>query len=58
MKAAKRFKIQEREKSSQQEKKSEEKEQKNCFEEKIVNAPFKSNTNTVAEKHVIRNFTC
>ena len=60
MKPAKRFKTQEREreKSSWQGEKSEEKEQKKCFEEEIVNAPFESNINTVVEKHLIRNFTC
>ena len=34
------------------------KEQKQCFEEKIVDAPFESNINTVVEKHLIRNYTC
>ena len=65
MKAAKRFKNQarkkergkEREKSSSQGKKSEEKEQKNYFEEEIVDGSFQSNINTFAEKHLIRNFT-
>ena len=62
MKPAKRFKTQEREsereKSSWQGKNSEEKEQKKCFEEEIVDAPFESNINTVVEKHLIKNFTC
>ena len=48
----------EREKSSWQGKKSDEKEQKRCFEEEIVDAPFESNINTAVEKHLIRNFTC
>ena len=39
----------EREKSSWQGKMSEEKEQKKCFEEEIVDAPFESNINTVVE---------
>ena len=39
----------EREKSSWQGKKSEEKEQKKCFKEEIVDAPFESNINTVVE---------
>ena len=43
MKAAKRFKTQEREKSSWQGKKSDEKEQKKCFEEEVADAPFESN---------------
>ena len=45
MKAAKRFKTQE--KSSWQGKKSEEKEQKKCFEKEVVDAPFESNNNTL-----------
>ena len=57
MKAAKRFKTQEREKSSWPRKRSEEKEQKKCFEEEIVDGPFESNINTVIEKHLIRHFT-
>ena len=36
---------------------SEKKKQKNCFDEEIVDAPFESNTNTVIEKHLMRNFT-
>ena len=32
-------------------------EQKNCFEEEIVDAPFESNVNTVIEKHLIGNYT-
>ena len=47
----------EREKSSWQGKKSEEKEQKNCFEEEIVDAAVESNINTVVEKHLIRRYT-
>ena len=58
MKAAKIFKTQEKKKSSWQEKKSEEKEQKQCFEEEIVDAPLESNINTVVEKLLIRSFTC
>ena len=62
MKAAKRFKTQEREeereKSSFQGKKSEKKKQKICFEEETIEAPFESNINIVVEKHLIRNFTC
>ena len=70
MKAAKRFKTQEREKerekSSWQGEKTEEKEQqqkknkqkKKCFEEEIVDVSFESNINTVVEKHLIRNYTC
>ena len=59
MKAAKRFKTQEKKKeeSSWQGKKSEEKEEKKCFEEEIVDASFESNINTVVEKHLIRNYT-
>ena len=53
MKAAKRFKTQE--KSSWQGKKSEEKEQKKCFEGEIADALFKSTINTVVEKRLIRN---
>ena len=56
MKAAKRFKIQK--KSKWQGKKSEEKEQKKCFQEEIVDATFECNINIVAEKHLIRNYTC
>ena len=56
MKSAKRFKIQK--KSKWQGKKSEEKEQKKCFQEEIVDAPFECNINIVAEKHLIRNYTC
>ena len=57
MKTAKRFKTQEieREESRWQGKKSEEKEQKKCFEEEIVDAPFENNINTLVEKHLIRN---
>ena len=60
MKAAKRFKTQDRErkKSSWQGKESDEKEQKKCFEEEIFDAPFESNINTFVEKKFIRNFTC
>ena len=60
MKAAKRFKTQEKKKakSSWQRKKSEEKEEKKCFGEEIIDAPFESNINTVVEKHLIRNYTC
>ena len=60
MKAAKRFKTQEKkkEKSSWQGKKSEEKKEKKCFEEEIVGAPFESNINIVVEKHLIRNYKC
>ena len=47
-----------REKSSWQRKNSEDKEKKKCFQEEIVDAPFNSNINIVAEKHLIRNFTC
>ena len=47
-----------KEKSSRQRKKSEGKEEKNCFEEEIVDAPFESNINTVIEKHLIKNYTC
>ena len=47
----------EREKSSCLGKMSEEKEQKNCFDEEIVDAPFESNINTVVEKHLMKNFT-
>ena len=63
MKAAKRFKTQEREREREREKSSclgkmsEKKKQKNCFDEEIVDAPFESNTNTVIEKHLMRNFT-
>ena len=45
MKATKRFKTQEREKSSWQRKKVEEKDQKKCFEEEIFDALFESNIN-------------
>ena len=62
MKAAKRFKTQERErqreKSNGKGKKSEEKEQKICFEEETVDVPFESNINTAVKKYLIRNFTC
>ena len=59
MKAVKRFKTQAREREIKlARKRSEEKEQKNCFEEEIVDAPCASNINTVVEKHLIRNFTC
>ena len=55
MVAVKRFKTQE--KSSCQEKRSEEKEQKKCFEEEIVDAPFERNINTVVEKHPISSIS-
>ena len=47
----------EREKLSWPGKMSEEIEQKKCFEEEIVDAPFESNINIVVEKYLIRNFT-
>ena len=53
IKAAKRFKTQE--KSSWQGKKSEEKEKKQGSEEGIVDAAFESNVNT---EILIRNYTC
>ena len=60
MKAAKRFKNQEkeREKSRWQGKTSEEKQQKKRLEEEIVDAPFESNINTVVQNHLVRNYTC
>ena len=62
MKAAKRSKIQKKErvraKSSWQERKTKEKEQKKFLEEEIVDASFESNINTVVEKHLFRNYTC
>ena len=62
MKAAKRSKTQKKErvraKSGWQERKTKEKEQKKFLEEEIVDASFESNINTVAEKHLFRNYTC
>ena len=61
MKAAKRFKTQERERERSQvgkEKNLRKIKQAKCFEEQIIDALFKSNINTIVEKHFIRNFTC
>ena len=53
MKAAKRFKTKERDRERSLRKK----EQKKCFKEEIVDAPFKSNIITLVEKNLIRNFS-
>ena len=72
MEAAKRFMPQEREKEKERERKREKgrqksiwqekkydvKDQKKCFEEEIVDAPFESNINAVVERHLMRNYTC
>ena len=69
MKAAKRFKTQERVSEREREREREREinlarkkvsgnRTKKCFEEEIADAPFESNTNTAVVKHLIRNYTC